>query len=91
MPDCCCPPRATCCLLQVHKLLQRAKNVDAIMEAVPELTDAITLGRSLAWLKASFPEHDPVELLEENPKLLLNQGESNMEDFAEYGEMTTKD
>jgi hypothetical protein len=28
--------------------------------------------------------------LQENPAILLNLAESNMEDHAEYGEMTTK-
>lgn len=78
-------------LLQVKALLSRAKDADAIIQAVPELADATALVRSLAFLRSSFPNTDPVELLQENPTLLLNLGESNVEDSAEYGEMTTKD
>eukprot|EP00877_Chromochloris_zofingiensis_P010478 jgi/Chrzof1/5684/Cz16g11180.t1 len=76
---------------QVKALLSRAKDADAIIQAVPELADATALVRSLAFLRSSFPNTDPVELLQENPTLLLNLGESNVEDSAEYGEMTTKD
>ena len=75
----------------MRQLLSKAKDIDAIIQAVPELMDATALSRSLAFLQSSFPDHDPVELLQENPRLLLNLGESNMEDNAEYGEMTTKD
>jgi len=71
-------------------MLAAAECPDTIIEAVPELSDANTLARSLAYLRGSFPSQDPVVLLEENPRLLLNLGESNMEDSAEYGEMTTK-
>eukprot|EP00879_Flechtneria_rotunda_P022673 GHRR01023945.1.p1 GENE.GHRR01023945.1~~GHRR01023945.1.p1 ORF type:complete len:132 (+),score=40.84 GHRR01023945.1:354-749(+) len=75
----------------VKQLLAKANNVDAIIEAVPELSDPTTLSRSLAFLASSFAGKDPVQLLQENPQILLNLGESNMEDNAEYGEMTTKD
>jgi hypothetical protein len=78
-------------LSQVRQVLSKAKDIDAIIQAVPELMDATALVRSLAFLQSSFPDHDPVELLQENPLILLNLGESNMEDNAEYGEMTTKD
>ncbi|GBG00538.1 hypothetical protein Rsub_13241 [Raphidocelis subcapitata] len=75
----------------VKKLLTGAKDVCAIVEAVPELIDATQLTRSLAWLRSAFPTLDAVELLQENPLILRNIGESNAEDSAEYGEMTTKD
>lgn len=76
---------------QVKTLLSAAKDIDAIIQAVPELIDPATLSRSLAFLASSFRGKDPVALLQENPQILLNLGESNVEDSAEYGEMTTKD
>lgn len=76
---------------QVKALLSRADNIDAIIQAVPELSDPATLSRSLGYLASYFPGQDPVALLQENPTILLNLGESNVEDSAEYGEMTTKD
>lgn len=76
---------------QVKALLSAAKDIDAIIQAVPELIDPTTLSRSLSFLASSFRGKDPVSLLQENPQILLNLGESNVEDSAEYGEMTTKD
>lgn len=70
---------------QVKKLLSKAEDVDAIIQAVPELSDPRALSRSLAFLASSFPGKDPVLLLQENPQLLLNLSESNMEDSAEVG------
>eukprot|EP00775_Hariotina_reticulata_P013621 gene13621-13747_t len=70
---------------QVKAMLSKATDVDAIIQAVPELSDPATLNRSLAFLAGSFAGQDPVVLLQENPKILLNLGESNMEDHAEYG------
>ncbi|KAF8056727.1 hypothetical protein HT031_006225 [Scenedesmus sp. PABB004] len=75
----------------VKALLSAAESVDEIIQAVPELTDPATLSRSLSFLSTSFPGQDPVALLQENPGILLNLGESNVEDSAEYGELTTKD
>lgn len=72
-------------LSQVKKLLSKAADVDAIIQAVPELSDPRALSRSLAFLASSFPGQDPVLLLQENPQLLLNLSESNMEDSAEVG------
>ncbi|KAI8472456.1 MAG: hypothetical protein J3K34DRAFT_519785 [Monoraphidium minutum] len=76
---------------EVQRLLASAKDVCAIVQAVPELTDPIQLGRSLVWLRAAFPGQDTIAMLQENPLILRNIGESNVEDSAEYGEMTTKD
>lgn len=76
----CCSPH------QVKSLLQRADNVDIIIQAVPELSDPATLNRSLGYLAASFPGQDPVALLQENPTILLNLGESNVEDSAEVSD-----
>jgi hypothetical protein len=59
--------------------------VDAIIQAVPELSDPVALSRSLSFLASSFPNKDPVLLLQENPQILLNLAESNMEDSAEVG------
>lgn len=76
---------------KVKALLSKAEDIDAIIQAVPELSDPVSLSRSLSFLASSFPHKDPVLLLQENPQILLNLAESNMEDSAEYGEMTTKD
>ena len=42
-------------------------------------------------LKAPQNPSKPLKTLQENPRILKNIGESNIEDSAEYGEMTTKD
>lgn len=73
-------------LIQVKALLSKAEDVDAIIQAVPELSDPVALSRSLAFLAGSFPSKDPVLLLQENPQILLNLAESNMEDHAEVCE-----
>lgn len=65
--------------------------VDAVIEAAPELMDPLELSRALAFVRASFPSSThPAALVAENPALLLNLGESNVEDSAEYGEITTR-
>jgi hypothetical protein len=67
--------------------------VDAVIEAAPELMDPLELSRALAFVRASFPSsagRHPAALVAENPALLLNLGESNVEDSAEYGEITTR-
>jgi hypothetical protein len=40
--------------VQVKVLLSAAKDVDAIIQAVPELIDPTTLSRSLSFLASSF-------------------------------------
>lgn len=70
---------------QVKSLLSRADNIDTIIQAVPELSDPATLSRSLGYLASYFRGQDPVALLQENPTILLNLGESNVEDSAEVG------
>jgi len=74
-----------CGIVQVKALLFKAEDIDAIIQAVPELSDPVALSRSLAFLASSFPNKDPVLLLQENPQILLNLAESNMEDHAEVG------
>lgn len=44
-----------CSLLQVRSMLSRVENVDAIIQAVPYLTDPKELGMALANLAAWFP------------------------------------
>jgi hypothetical protein len=78
-------------IMQVRALLAGAPDVDAVIQAVPELAEPAALSRSLAYLAGAFPGKSPVLLLCENPRLLLNLGESDVGDSAEYGEMTTKD
>lgn len=50
--------------LQVKSLLSKAEDVDAIIQAVPELSDPVALSRSLSFLASSFPGKDPVLLLQ---------------------------
>lgn len=76
---------------EVKRMLSGAPDVDAIVEAVPELSEAPQLAKSLSWLRSAFPGQDAVALLQENPLILKNIGESNVEDSAEYGEMTTSE
>jgi hypothetical protein len=40
--------------VQVKALLSAAKDIDAIIQAVPELSDPTTLSRSLSFLASSF-------------------------------------
>lgn len=62
-----------------------------VLEGLPELLDAVALTRALHSLTQRFPGQEPLALLASNPGLLLQQGESDMEDSAEYGELSTKD
>jgi hypothetical protein len=66
--------------------------VDAVIEAAPELMDPLELSRALAFVRTAFPAsaRHPAALLAENPRLLLNLAESDMDDSAEYGEITTR-
>lgn len=78
--------------LKVKALLSSAKNPDAIIQAVPDMSDPLTLSRSLAQLAAMYPKQSAVAMLEQNPAVIKNLGgESDMEDSAEYGELSTKD
>lgn len=76
---------------KVKKLLGRAEDPDAIIQSLPELMDPTSLSRALGYLQQQFPDQDPVHLLQKNPNLLLNLVESDVEDSAEYGELSTKD
>lgn len=63
--------------LQVKALLQKAEDVDAIIQAVPELSDPVALSRSLAFLASSFPNKDPVLLLQVGRGLVLEGGKGS--------------
>lgn len=66
--------------------------VDEVVACAPELMDPQELSRALAFVRASFPssQEHPAALLAQNPKLLLNLAESDVDDSAEYGEITTR-
>ena len=66
--------------------------VDAVVEAAPELMDPLELSRALAFVRERFRSSadNPAALLAENPRLLLNLAESDVDDSAEYGEITTR-
>jgi hypothetical protein len=51
----CAAAAAAAAAVQVKALLSAAKDVDAIIQAVPELIDPTTLSRSLSFLASSFP------------------------------------
>lgn len=76
---------------QVKRLLANAPEPDAIIEALPDAIDPISLARSLAYLGSAFAGQDPVLVLQRNPDVVNNLGETTVEMTADYGELTTKD
>lgn len=58
------------------------QDVDAIIDAVPDLMNPQQLTQSLSNLVAWFPNHDPFELLQQNPQILENP---NVEADPTYG------
>jgi hypothetical protein len=70
-------------------MLSKVEDIDAIMEAVPYLLDPQQLAQSLANLKKWFPNQDTLEMLQKNPKLLINIEEADLEADPLYGEITT--
>jgi hypothetical protein len=66
--------------------------IDEVVSCAPELMDPQELSRALAFVRSSFPcsRDHPAALLAENPRLLLNLAESDVDDSAEYGEITTR-
>lgn len=58
------------------------QDVDAIIDAVPDLMSPQQLTQSLSNLVAWFPNHDPFELLQQNPQILENP---NVEADPTYG------
>lgn len=77
---------------EVLRLLSRAPNPCAILEAQPDLVDPVSLSRCLASLAQAFPSSQPVDLLQRQPNLLSEMGsEAMVELTADYGELSTKD
>ncbi|GAX73488.1 hypothetical protein CEUSTIGMA_g940.t1 [Chlamydomonas eustigma] len=75
-----------------RKQLSSLSNPDAVVEAVPELVDPVTLARAISSLRAAMPTQDPLQILDANPEVLLSLGsEADIKDSAEYGELSTKD
>jgi hypothetical protein len=69
---------------QVKSILgSRVQDVDSIIDAVPDLMNPQQLTQSLSNLVAWFPNHDPFELLQQNPQILENP---NVEADPTYGE-----
>lgn len=50
------------------------------------MSDPLQLARSLAQLRASYPKKDAIALLEANPRILMNAGESDVGPDEEYSE-----
>jgi hypothetical protein len=75
-----------CCLSviqQVKSLLStKVQDIDSIIDAVPDLMNPQQLTQSLSNLVAWFPNHDPFELLQQNPQILENP---NVEADPTYG------
>lgn len=73
--------------LKVKSILgSKVQDIDAIIDAVPDLMSPQQLTTSLSNLVAWFPTHDPFELLQQNPQILENP---NVEADPTYGEITT--
>lgn len=73
-------------------MLVKSENPDAIITALPDMLDVTTLTRTLAFIKTTFKGQEPVEVLLKQPEAVMNMlGESEIEDSAEYGELSTKD
>lgn len=69
--------------LQVKSILaSRVQDIDSIIDAVPDLMNPQQLTQSLSNLVAWFPNHDPFELLQQNPQILENP---NVEADPTYG------
>ena len=68
---------------QVKSLLaSKVQDIDSIIDAVPDLMNPQQLTQSLSNLVAWFPNHDPFELLQQNPQILENP---NVEADPTYG------
>ncbi|KAG1672362.1 hypothetical protein FOA52_010980 [Chlamydomonas sp. UWO 241] len=77
---------------QVAHVLANVPARDSIMEAAPDCATPEGLARALSALKAAMPSADPLEVLAKTPDVLYSLGgEGNIEDSAEYGELSTKD
>jgi hypothetical protein len=69
--------------LKVKSLLStKVQDIDSIIDAVPDLMNPQQLTQSLSNLVAWFPNHDPFELLQQNPQILENP---NVEADPTYG------
>lgn len=64
-------------------LSSKVQDIDAIIDAVPDLMNPQQLTQSLQNLVAWFPNHDPFELLQQNPNILENP---NVEADPTYGQ-----
>lgn len=71
--------------------MANAPEPDAIIEALPDAIDPISLARSLSYLASAFAGQDPALLLQRNPDVVNNMGEATVELTADYGELSTKD
>ncbi len=75
--------------IQVKQMLASVPDIDAIMEAVPYLMNPAALAQSLANLRTWFPSSNPLQMLQENPTMLLNIEEADLDADPLYGELTT--
>jgi len=67
----------------------RLANLDAVIEACPDLMNPAQLALSLHNLQRWFPLQEPFELLQKNPGLLNNIEEGDLAPDPTYGEITT--
>ncbi len=75
---------------QVDHLLQplSPEQRDAILEAVPCLTDPKQLVQALGFLQHYFPNQNALELLCADPRKVVNIEEADLEAQPLYGEFT---
>ncbi|KAG1667847.1 hypothetical protein FOA52_011035 [Chlamydomonas sp. UWO 241] len=75
---------------QVADQLRSLPDPGAIVGAVPQLLEPGALSRALGAIKAAMPTQDPLQVLQATPHVLHSLGgEGDVEDSAEYGEITT--
>lgn len=70
-------------------MLAGLQDPDAVLQAVPCLLNPQELQRALSNLAAWFPDQSPLVMLANNPKLLLNIEEADLDADPTYGELTT--
>jgi hypothetical protein len=78
--------------VQVKALLTTARDAGAIVTALPDMLDPACLVRTLVYVRSAFGGQDPVAILQRQLASVNNMmWESEIEDSAEYGELSKND
>lgn len=75
---------------QVYHILKSLapEQRDAVLEAVPCLTDPVQLVQALGFLQHTFPNQNPLDILCADPTKVVNIEEADLEAEPLYGEVT---